>query len=155
MSNQWRLATRLRKYSHEISNTILASVSVSLSTPVMYVHVVCMYNIWKCMYNICICVYRWCILVYIYIYIKQKAHTVGSNCQIIQINRCRIKKKYIFFIEILELCVMLFLDSLMNRKFKRTTLIWNSNILYGVTITFDKFNASLLNKVTFLMNNNK
>lgn len=43
----------------------------------------------------------------------------------------------------------IFHDSLRNRKFKRTALIWNKNcnIINDFTVTFDKFNVSLLNKM--------
>ncbi len=36
----------------------------------------------------------------------------------------------------------------MNRKFKRTAFIWNTNlyIINVFTVTFDQFNASLMNK---------
>ncbi len=37
-------------------------------------------------------------------------------------------------------------DSLMNIKYKITAFIWNSKIINVFTVTFDQFNASLLNK---------
>ncbi len=46
------------------------------------------------------------------------------------------------------------LDSLMNGKHKRTTFIWNDifcNIINVFTVTFEQFNASLLNNsINFL-----
>ncbi len=45
---------------------------------------------------------------------------------------------------------ILFQDSLMNKKLKRTVFIWNRlyfcNIINVFIATFDKFNASLVNK---------
>ncbi len=44
---------------------------------------------------------------------------------------------------------LIFQDSQMNRKFKRTAFIWNRNlcnIINVFTVTFDQFNASLMNK---------
>ncbi len=54
-----------------------------------------------------------------------------------------------YWLIFLWMLYILFQDSLMNKKLKRTVFIWNRlfcNIINVFIATFDKFNASLVNK---------
>ncbi len=55
-------------------------------------------------------------------------------------------RKTVVLIHIYVEIVMLFFSILWWTKFKITVLIWNGNIINAFTVTFDQFNASLLNK---------
>ncbi len=71
------------------------------------------------------------------------------KCLIIMLLQCLIA----MFKPVVRLNI--FVDSVMNRKFKRTAFIWIifCNNIKGFTVTFEYFNASLLSKSIHLLKN--